>query len=416
MTFESFSGILVCLVLLAFVLWWFPTRASRSMKDATKHGSDRFSESMRIIDVDERRDASEDVPRSGGIAKGVLDRGEGADDSKTIAGSQSREGARGTDAAVSVGESRNVGGSDGAGESHAESGPKDSHGSRNARGARPAVDRGDDEDMESPDRNSRDAGPRGREDPGEFSPGTVNAIRSARRRAFRRRRIVVALLLAATAATFVFAFVVRYSPVWALVPVALLATVLALGVRASAQARAWERRLAQHRAHERNARHGAARGSHGARAERKSTQPVSAHPEDSDMERGQADSTPTVKLDGRQIAQAISRDESPAALSFTLGATDGTSTSTVRSAEIKSYRQVAKAVPRRGMTGQIRRAAQRESAEVAAKAGEAQKASGLALDRELQRALERRQKTAVAASSGVLGDERDGGHFTEREN
>ena len=76
-------------------------------------------------------------------------------------------------------------------------------------------------------------------------------VRKLRRAAVRRRQIIAGSLLAVTAIVLVIAVPLHFSPWFALIPFALLVAVLAMGVRASRQAREWERRVARY---ERNRR------------------------------------------------------------------------------------------------------------------------------------------------------------------
>lgn len=392
MTFESFSGILVCVVLVAFVLWWFPTHASQSMKNATRHSGDRFSESMRIIDVDAHHDETDDTPRSGGLVEGISQVGDAVD------------GSHNTSEATVI---------------------EDSPATRQS------------EQLPATKLSTSQGKPgksKGHASAEDFDNDTVRAIRQARRKAFKRRRIVVGVLCTATVVTLAVMLALHCSPAWALIPVAMLAVVLGCGIHASSKARAWERRLALYRSQRR-----AVDGGQGAFAKSRefvhsgtsgevggATRPSqpsyedwrtdasvrSRHDEDMDNPH-LADSTPTVKMDTRQISQAIHSEEPPVdvlhtSLSFTLGAADSEQTSAVRSAEIKSYRQVAKAVPRRGMTEQIRKAAQREAAEASQEAkgvldaSEVSHTQGVSqedLDRDLQQALERHRNVSATPSA-----------------
>ena len=79
----------------------------------------------------------------------------------------------------------------------------------------------------------------------------IKQIRQLRRAAIRRRRILVLALLVITLLVAGCSFLVDYSPWFTLVPLALVVVVLAAGAHASAQARAWERNLAQRRARQR---------------------------------------------------------------------------------------------------------------------------------------------------------------------
>ena len=79
----------------------------------------------------------------------------------------------------------------------------------------------------------------------------IKQIRQLRRAAIRRRRILVLVLLVVTLLVAGLSFALGYSPWFTLIPLALVIVVLAAGAHASAQARAWERNLAQRRARQR---------------------------------------------------------------------------------------------------------------------------------------------------------------------
>lgn len=79
--------------------------------------------------------------------------------------------------------------------------------------------------------------------PGMPTAERVAQVRSLRRAGIKRRRIIVAALALITVVVLVCAFSLRFSPLYALIPGALLAVVLAFGVHASKQAREWEHEL-----------------------------------------------------------------------------------------------------------------------------------------------------------------------------
>ena len=79
----------------------------------------------------------------------------------------------------------------------------------------------------------------------------IKQIRQLRRAAIRRRRILVLTLLVITLLVAGLSFLIDYSPWFTLIPLALVIVVLAAGAHASAQARTWERNLAQRRARQR---------------------------------------------------------------------------------------------------------------------------------------------------------------------
>lgn len=76
----------------------------------------------------------------------------------------------------------------------------------------------------------------------------IAQVRKLRREAIRRRRILVLTLAVLTLAVFGMSFVWHFNPLFALIPLLLLAMTLALGIRAARQAQEWERHVAAHRA------------------------------------------------------------------------------------------------------------------------------------------------------------------------
>ena len=72
----------------------------------------------------------------------------------------------------------------------------------------------------------------------------IEHVRALRRAAIRRRRLLVGSLFAVAVVVFVLALLLHFSPLFALIPIALDGVVLALGVRASKQAREWEHKVA----------------------------------------------------------------------------------------------------------------------------------------------------------------------------
>ena len=75
----------------------------------------------------------------------------------------------------------------------------------------------------------------------------IAQVRRMRRAAARRRAIIASALLAATILVAVLAVVLHFSPWFTLIPAALLAAVVALGANAARHARAWERKVAERR-------------------------------------------------------------------------------------------------------------------------------------------------------------------------
>ena len=138
---------------------------------------------------------------------------------------------------------------------------------------------------------------------GAMSEERIAHVRALRHAAVRRRRIIVVSLLAITMVVLVCAFVLHFSPLFALIPAALLAVVLALGVRAAKQAVAWERKVARYRSKMRKR----------AAAERKRAQEeqaarARAHAQELDEARKVAeDQARTDVVPAGEIRQAIAR-------------------------------------------------------------------------------------------------------------
>ena len=81
----------------------------------------------------------------------------------------------------------------------------------------------------------------------KYTAERVAHVRQLRRAAIRRRRVLVLSLLALTVLVLVLAVALKFSPLFALIPGALLIASVALGARAAAQARAWEAKVAASR-------------------------------------------------------------------------------------------------------------------------------------------------------------------------
>ncbi|MCI1983347.1 MAG: hypothetical protein LKJ47_01035 [Bifidobacteriaceae bacterium] len=78
----------------------------------------------------------------------------------------------------------------------------------------------------------------------QLSEEKISEIRSLRRASIRRRQILVGSLLLVAVALVVLGIVLHFSPLFALIPVALIAVVLFFGARAAKVARAWEESVA----------------------------------------------------------------------------------------------------------------------------------------------------------------------------
>lgn len=127
----------------------------------------------------------------------------------------------------------------------------------------------------------------------------VAQVRDLRRAAARRRKILVGALLGISVLVFVLAVILDFSPYFTLIPIALMCVVLALGARASRQARDWEARHAQR---QRELRERKARENKRAVEERTRA----ARPEPSARRQAQ-DSSQTDVMEAREIRQALQR-------------------------------------------------------------------------------------------------------------
>ena len=116
----------------------------------------------------------------------------------------------------------------------------------------------------------------------------IAQVRRMRREAARRRAVIAGVLAAATVVVIVLAVVLRFSPLFALIPGGLLLAVLGLGVNAARHARAWERKVAERRAK---------------RSQAKPVQPVvQARERD-------ASAAPTEAMEQREIRRALRESE-----------------------------------------------------------------------------------------------------------
>ena len=157
MGYESLSSVVLVAIAALLVFVWAPRKARKGMKDASEHRADRFSASLHLVDAASATRFSDATPP---IMKGL-----------SMQAEQQRKVAR-------------------------------------------------------------------------LTPQRVAHIRQLRRAAIRRRQILVASLAAVAVVVLVLALVLKFSSLYALIPFSLMCAVLALGVRASKQARAWEAELA----------------------------------------------------------------------------------------------------------------------------------------------------------------------------
>lgn len=160
MGYESLSTVVVLAIVVILMLIWLPRRTIKGMKRVIEHREDRFSPSLHLVDADSGTRFSDETVAA---AKGVL--------------------------------------------------------------------------MQSTEAHK-----------GATSEERIAEIRALRHAAVRRRRAIAVSLLTITVVVLVCAFALHFSPLFALIPAALLAAVLALGVRASKQAVAWERKVARYHA------------------------------------------------------------------------------------------------------------------------------------------------------------------------
>lgn len=159
MGYESLSTVVVLAIVVILMAVWLPRRTVKGMKRVIEHREDRFSPSLHLVDADSGTRFSDDTVAK---AKGVL-----MQSTQTHAGGMSEE--------------------------------------------------------------------------------HIAQVRALRHAAIRRRRIIVVSLLAITAVVLVFAIALHFSPMFALIPAAVLAAVLALGIRAAKQAAVWEQKVSKYR-------------------------------------------------------------------------------------------------------------------------------------------------------------------------
>ena len=202
--------------------------------------------------------------------------------------------------------------------------------------------------------------------PGMPTAERVAQVRSLRRAAIKRRRIIVAALALITVVVLVCAFSLRFSPLYALIPGALLAVVLAFGVHASKQAHEWEHELSL-------ARKRVAGNKAVLEAQKKAREEREAQRVREQAQVQAVAETPTDEMTQREIRQALHKAQveqrkalqehaetvreagAQDLISFSLGrardvdveAAESTehAQEDPRSLEIKSTRQVAKAEP-----------------------------------------------------------------------
>lgn len=219
MDYESLSTIIVLVILVIIAVGWLPRRTVNGMKRVVEHREDRYSSSLHLVDASSgTRFSDERTPRSKGAIMQPVQ----------------------TDTA-------------------------------------------------------------------KLSPSKVAHIRQLRRAAFRRRRILAGALLAVTLLVVVLAVTLHFSALFALIPGAVLALVLAFGVRASRHARAWEQEVARARRVRTRAQRDAATASATRRPSAQVSQTASATFAESDH--ADATGVKTDVMEGREIRQALRRAE-----------------------------------------------------------------------------------------------------------
>lgn len=137
---------------------------------------------------------------------------------------------------------------------------------------------------------------------GAMSEERIAHVRALRHAAVRRRRIIVVSLLVITVVVLICAFTLHFSPLFALIPAVLLAVVLALGVRAAKQAVAWEQKVARYRSKMKK------RAAERKRAQEEQATRVRLHAQELDEARKVAeDQMRTDVVPAGEIRQAIAR-------------------------------------------------------------------------------------------------------------
>lgn len=79
----------------------------------------------------------------------------------------------------------------------------------------------------------------------ELTEKQVKEIRSLRRKAIKRRQMIVLSLIVVILIVFFCALGLHFSVFYTLIPIFLLAVVVILGIRASRQAMAWEKKVSE---------------------------------------------------------------------------------------------------------------------------------------------------------------------------
>ncbi|PST46612.1 hypothetical protein CPA40_05105 [Bifidobacterium callitrichos] len=132
----------------------------------------------------------------------------------------------------------------------------------------------------------------------KLTPERIAEVRRLRHAAVRRRQMIVAALLVITVVVLVLAVTLHFSTLFALIPAALTAVVLALGAHAASQARAWERKVAEAKARERKSKAARAKA-------RKAAQAQAAQVGSSPKGEVAGDAAPTDEMTSLEIRRAL---------------------------------------------------------------------------------------------------------------
>ncbi|WP_043164597.1 hypothetical protein [Bifidobacterium callitrichos] len=137
----------------------------------------------------------------------------------------------------------------------------------------------------------------------KLTPERIAEVRRLRHAAVRRRQMIVAALLVITVVVLVLAITLHFSTLFALIPAALTAVVLALGAHAASQARAWERKVAEAKARERKSK--AARAKARKAAQAQAAQAQAAQVGSSPRGESAGDAAPTDEMTSLEIRRAL---------------------------------------------------------------------------------------------------------------
>ncbi|WEV47142.1 hypothetical protein OZX62_02280 [Bifidobacterium sp. ESL0690] len=229
----------------------------------------------------------------------------------------------------------------------------------------------------------------------------VAHIRQLRREAARRRAIISAALLVITVVVFAISFPLKFSALFALIPAALLAVVVALGVRTANHARAWEHNLKVKRAANAKAHQVQRNGSAASNAQvaaKYSVEPVSS------------DEQPTGLMAEREIKKAVEQSRAEKERIESRRATQPQAESDQKIAEAQSVKKsrntvaagkqaadVTKTETKSGNVVAKRNVAQKQASSVSAR--QSNKATDSAKKKAAKSSIDRRKNATANASS-----------------